>query len=552
MKCNISLDGDSLKVVSGYSPILVDRFRAIPGSKPHFANGKFQYWTFPIMPDVVLMTLDVCGLIPAMLDPDVRKVVEDQTKKASPRTPVDRSIINGYEFKTEPYDHQRENFARSLTEDRWLFADEQGTGKSMPLCNRLRTLMAEPRNILVICPKSVVPGWRDQLREHAGLDCVMVVGTMNQKKKKLADSTPIKVAGYETVLSMDESFSEIDWYAIIIDEVQKVKNFTAQVSKCVQRLSEKATCVWALSGTPAPNGLEDWQGVLAAVKPGLLPIATKTAFEARYCFKARVGESGPFKIAGYRNVEELHGYIGSVTSRITKAEALDLPEKVISSRYVEMEGEQARVYRELRKDAVARLVSLKNEGQLTVRNVLSEQLRLLQVVGGFVPDDAGVMHELPSKCKLSAIRDVMDEVGFKQVVIWAAFVEEANFLAKWFADEYGGDAVMLTGQTPDKERSDNIEAFRKGDARWFIGTAGAGGTGVNGLQVCDTEIYYSRNFRLDCWKQSQDRCHRLGSEKTVSVIKLICQNSVDVRVDERLDEKDAQLEMMLRDPGEML
>lgn len=553
MKCKIEILNDCLKVVVAYSPIVVERFRAVPGAKPHFDQGKFQFWTFPIMPDTVLMVTDICGVLPWMLEPDVRKVIEEHTKKPDARPAADLSLINGHSFKTTPYDHQRANLARTIAERRWLFADEQGTGKSMPLCNRIKMLLdAGDAKILIICPRSVIPGWRDQLREHAGLECVLVTGSKGQKAKRLAERCAIKVASYETILAAQDDFAAIAWDAIVCDEIQKIKNFTAKSSKVIQDLSTRVKYFWGLSGTPFPNGLEDCLGVIAAVKPGHLKATTKTAFDARYTFKARVGEDGPFKIAGYRNVDELHGYIAAITSRVTKAEALDLPPKVISARYAELEGEQARVYRELKKDAVATIKSLKASGELTVRNILTEQLRLLQVVGGFVPDDSGVVHELPVKCKLSAIRDVIDEVGDKQVVLWAAFVAEVDFLAKWLEQEYGGKSVVLTGGVGDADRKTNVEAFTRGDARWFVGTAGAGGVGINGLQVCDTEIYYSRNFRMDFWKQSQDRCHRIGSKADkVSIIKLICENTVDVRVDDRLEEKDAMQEMMLTNPEEL-
>ena len=551
MKCSISIFDDRLKVVSGYSPILVERFRAIPGAKPHYLDGKFAFWTFPVMPDTVLMITDVCGILPGMLDADVRAVIAEHIKTPEAKRQVDLSVINGHEFKTEPYEHQRVNLARTMSEDRWLFADEQGTGKSFPLCNRLK-MMDYSSKFLIICPRSVCPGWIEQLKDHAELDATIISGNPAVKQRKLRESGRIVIAGYETVLSMEADFLAIPWDAMILDEVQKVKNFTAKVSKCIRKLSEKIDRVWALSGTPAPNGLEDWFGVISAIDPTLLPVTTKTAFEARYCFKARIGGDGPWKIAGYRNVGELHGYINSISSRVTKKEALDLPDKVISARYVEMEGDQKRVYKELKNDAVARINHWKEAGQLTARNILSEQLRLLQIVGGFVPSDDGKMYEFPDKCKISAIRDLTDEVGDKQVVIWAAFVAETEFLAKWLDKEYGGGVATLTGKMNDADRNLNIDSFKRGDARWFVGMAGSGGVGINGLQVCDTEFYYSRNFRMDYWKQSQDRCHRLGVKNTVSVVKIICQGSVDVRVDERLDEKDAQMNMMLCEPEDIL
>lgn len=550
MKCAISIFEDRLKVVSGYSPILVERFRAIPGAKPHYLDGKFAFWTFPIMPDTVMLITDVCGILPSMLNADVRAVIASHIKTPEAKRTVDLSVINGHTFKTQPYDHQRINLARAMTFSRWLFADEAGTGKSMPMCNRIAMIRDE--KILIICPRSVCLGWIEQLKIHADMEATIITGNPVAKQKKLRESGNIVIAGYETVLSMESNFLAIAWDAMILDEVQKVKNFTAKVSKCIRKISEKTCRVWGLSGTPACNGMEDWLGVVSAIDPALLPVKTKTAFEARYCFKARVGGDGPFTIAGYRNVEELHGYVSSISSRVTKKEALDLPDKVISTRYVDMDGDQKRVYRELKNDAVARINHLKEEGQLTARNILSEQLRLLQIVGGFVPSDDGKIFEFPDKCKIPAIRDLIDEVSDKQVVIWAAFVAEAEFLAKWLKNEYGGGVATLTGKMNDTDRNLNVDSFKRGDARWFVGMAGSGGVGINGLQVCDTEFYYSRNFRMDYWKQSQDRCHRLGVKNTVSVVKIICQGSVDIRVDERLDEKDAQMNMMLDNAEDVL
>src|SRR5262249_23341697 len=149
-----------------------------------------------------------------------------------------------------------------------------------------------------------------------------------------------------------------------------------------------------------------------------LPTPTKTAFEARYCVKQQVNP-GQWRIVSYRNVQELHGYVLAVTSRVTKAECLDLPPKIHTRRYVSLSGEQARIYRELKRDAVARIRSAKAEGELTIQNILSESLRLLQVVGGFIPDDSGHVHELPEKAKLEALREVIEDLPTDEpLVIW--------------------------------------------------------------------------------------------------------------------------------------
>jgi SNF2 family DNA or RNA helicase len=373
----------------------------------------------------------------------------------------------------------------------------------------------------------------------------------------------IKVVNYEIVQWHPDWFLEgtSDWSMVVLDEAHRIKNFTAKTSRVVRKITEKARYVYLLTGTPAPNGLEDWFGLLEAVKPGKfkddfgLVIKTKTAFEARYCVKSKIGpegQPGPYRITGYRNVAELHAAIASVTSHVTKAECLDLPEKVYETRKVALVGEQARVYRELKKQAITRLRSLKGEGTLTVNHVLTASLRLLQVVGGFVPDDAGRLHELPDKAKVEALADVLEEAGDRQVVVWCAFRPEVAFLDHWLNEHYGAVAV-LTGETPAEERARAIQAFSAGQTRFFVGTAAAGGLGVNGLQErCDTEVFYSRDWNWATYTQAVDRLHRIGCKNAVSVTNLVASGTVDERVAEALERKAALQELLLRDPEEIL
>ncbi len=549
MKTTLSIRSGRLHVQTGYSPVLVERFRAVPG---RLFDGASKTWSVPLAPDTVSMVMDICGLLPWMLPDEVRKAVEKETAAHPKPKPVDRSVLNGHEWKTKPFEHQIDGLARLLTEDRWLDASDMGVGKSLIIANRLK-YMRPGEQCLIVCPKSVIYGWQEQLRDHADLGCIVVDGDRGKRAKLIAKDTPaIKITNYESLIYTPE-ISLKTWDYLVGDEIHRAKSFAVITSKTFRRLSEKARYVYTLSGTPAPNGLEDFHGVLAATKPTLLPVQTKTAFEARYCVKSSLSGDGrpPFKITGYRNVQELHHYIASITSRVTKAEALDLPPKTFSSRVVTLEGEQARVYRELKKDAVARLLTMKQEGTISLRNVLVESLRLLQIVGGFCPDDSGHVHEFDKKAKLSALADVLDEAGDKQVVVWCAFRDEVFFLLKWLANNYGPTTSLIGGMGIE-DRFENIQSFREGTSRYFVGTAAAGGTGINGLAVASDCVYYSRNFSFGDYSQSQDRCHRIGTKNAVSIIKLVAANTIDLRVDESLDRKGDMLNAMLTNPEEML
>jgi len=96
-----------------------------------------------------------------------------------------------------------------------------------------------------------------------------------------------------------------------------------------------------------------------------------------------------------------------------------------------------------------------------------------------------------------------------------------------------------------------IADFKEGRSRFFVGTAATGGVGINGLEVADVEIYYSRDWNLATWLQSQDRLHRIGQKNTVNVISLVAEGTVDMKVAEALERKADLQEMLLVNPNEL-
>lgn len=544
MKVHLEERQGRLWVFTEYSKTLVARFRTLPGWRFH---GEEKAWSFPLHGDVLRMVCDAVGVLPLFLPQHLRSLC-GVGPAAIQKVDVDVAAIDNWKFTTQPFRHQRVNLVRLLNQKRWLVADEQGTGKSWVICNLLAWLThwLSPGNrhhCLIVCPKSVLGTWRDQLAEHAGIACFEHVPAA-----EISRSVPVLpiLINYERLLSTD--CKDIAWQTIVFDEIHRLKNFTGQTHRIARKMSERAERVYGLSGTPAPNSIMDWLGVLSIIDPNLLPVRTKKDFESRYTIKERLPDTNVWLVKGYRNVEELYGYVAQVTSRFTKAECLDLPPKTITPRYVVLEGEQKRVYNDLKKDAVARLVSLKAQGTLSVKNCLSEALRLLQVVGGFVPDDDGQMHCLPEPAKLDALAEVVEDIGNRPLVVWCAFREEVLFLKDFLEALTKDRAVLLHGEMSSAAREESIRSFKDKQARFFIGTSAAGGTGINGLQVAATVVYYSRNWSLTDWLQSMDRLHRLGQTEPVSVIPLIAQGTIDQRVQEALTKKQDMLEMMLQKP----
>ena len=104
--------------------------------------------------------------------------------------------------------------------------------------------------------------------------------------------------------------------------------------------------------------------------------------------------------------------------------------------------------------------------------------------------------------------------------------------------KYGpGSVVDYYGLTPQEERQENIKRFQNDDeCRFIVGTPQTGGYGIT-LTQANTVIYYSNGYDLEKRLQSEDRAHRIGQTKSVTYVDIICEDTVDEKIQEALRKK---------------
>ena len=97
--------------------------------------------------------------------------------------------------------------------------------------------------------------------------------------------------------------------------------------------------------------------------------------------------------------------------------------------------------------------------------------------------------------------------------------------------------VDYYGLTPQEDRQDNIRKFQNNpECRFLVGTPQTGGYGIT-LTQANTVIYYSNGYDLEKRLQSEDRAHRIGQNKRVTYIDLICEDTVDEKIVKALRDK---------------
>jgi len=466
-------------------------------------------------------------------------------------------VAVNYEFKTKPYDHQREAIKRAGDNTAFAFFMEMGTGKSKSLIDNLGQLhVSNHVNFaLIIAPKGVYRNWvtkeiPDHMPDFIARRVIRWVSSPNKQQQEEMRAIRDEFDGLTIFVMNVEAFSSKKgqeagmWLAkkfgssglIAIDESTTIKNPQAKRTKALLKISHQFKYKRLLTGSPVTKSPMDLYSQCEFLGPRTLGFDSFYAYQSRYAITQRrqFGQHQFNQVVGFRHLEELTNKVDAFSYRVLKKDCLDLPPKSYTIRYVSMSEEQVKMYNELRTEAL----TLLDSGELvTAQNVMTQMLRLQQILSGHLKTDNGDIEEVPSK-RLETVKEILAETSGK-VILWSRFRYDIQKLASMLTEEYGeGSVAAYYGDTPDDERQEIVTKFQDPDSelRFFIGNPATAGYGLT-LTEATTVIYYANDFNLETRIQSEDRCHRIGQKNPVTYIDLITENTIDERIVQALRNK---------------
>lgn len=461
-----------------------------------------------------------------------------------------------YNFKFKPFDHQNEALRNGMQRTEFGYFMEMGTGKSKVLIDNIGMLYlsGEIDFALVIAPKGVYRNWvTKEIPEHMSDDVphrvIRWVASPNKKQQAEMRSVKDKFKGLTIFVMNVESFSSLkgkqagEWMAralgakglIAIDESTTIKNHKAKRTKALMKIAASFKYRRLLTGSPVTKSPMDIYSQCEFLRPGLLGYDSFYTFQARYAVVQRktMGAHAFQQIVGFKNLDELTEKIDMFSYRVLKKDCLDLPEKIYTVRYVGLTKEQRDMYNQIREYA---MVMLESGEMSTAPAVITQMLRLQQIMSGHLKTDDGDMLYFPSK-RMDALKEILDEHDGK-AIIWSRFRHDIQSITEMLNKEYGqGCASAYYGDTPDDERNDIVMRFQKSNAlRFFVGNPATAGYGLT-LTEANLVIYYTNDFNLETRIQSEDRAHRIGQKNNVTYVDLITEGTIDERIVKSLRSK---------------
>ena len=407
--------------------------------------------------------------------------------------------------------------------------------------------MGKVERLLIVAPTSVVAVWPKELQEYAKFKytCKTLLGEKKQRIKQIDDLLKFPFKALKVAVINDEStwrpeilekLKEFDADMVIADESQRIKTYDAAQSKAMHELGDQARYKLILSGTPVQTAAIDiWSQYRFLDKTVFGDNFFK--FRGRY---AIMGGYGNKKIVGYKDLEGLIKKEHSIAFRVTKDEALDLPEQTFETRKIQFNQKEKNLYERIKKDSYA---ELDGGGHITATTVLTRLLRLQQLAGGFLVQDDAQKPQLVSRAKLDALADIIEDyvIGSgKKLVIFARFIAEVKAIME-LADKVLPKElkqVAIYGDIKKEDRGDIVKQFQEDPKTvLFIGQIDTAGTGIT-LTAADTCVYYSKNFNYATYSQSLSRIHRIGQRNCCTYIDLEIEGTIDELISKALSRKE--------------
>jgi SNF2 family DNA or RNA helicase len=306
---------------------------------------------------------------------------------------------------------------------------------------------------------------------------------------------------------------------LVVDESHRIKNHLAERTRRCKILGSKSLYRRILTGTPIAKNIVDAWSQFNFLDMGILLCPYLRVFRDRYCVMG--GWQGK-QVLGSKNVEQFYLSIAKHSSRLTKAEVLDLPEKQYVTVPYKMSDKTAALYQQAKRELLVRLEGGK---VIEIATVATALLKLQQITGGFLMEGEQ-MFPIGNE-RIEVMMEMIEQIS-GPVLVWCRFVEDIKRVREALAAVYG-DASTVTyfGETAASERPKAISDFLAGNVRFFVSNPQSGGVGLNLQGRCQDVIYYSNSFNsVDRW-QSEDRTHRLGTVGAVTYYDIVAEKSID-------------------------
>ena len=293
----------------------------------------------------------------------------------------------------------------------------------------------------------------------------------------------------------------------VVHNCHMIKAPATQRGKAVRYLCQSIPNVRLLTGTMAPNGVEDLWGQFACIDP--------ETWKPNYTQFKRVhlitNEYDYGKVIGVQKPKLLEKMVKAGSLTYNRDDIFGPDTWIETVREIDLDRKSRDMY-----DAIVKTWVLEQEEfgvDLEVTHALARMMKLRQLTSGFLSTDEGIIEVNTHKLDL-----VMEDLGDiiranEKAVIFHQFKHEGEIYG---TRTLGVPVYRIDGSTPSEERAHRVSEFTnlKGPAVFVINTH-AGGIGIS-LASASHALFVSQSYSYAVETQARDRIYSPGKVRTVT------------------------------------
>ena len=247
-----------------------------------------------------------------------------------------------YEFKTKPFDHQKDVLQESWAESHYALFMEMGTGKSKVVVDNMAVLnqTGQINAALIIAPKGVFDNWVMQEIPTHMPDKVSVqllrwqpnlTKTFEEKLTTLVlepfnglKILVMNVEGLSTAKALKAAtlfLTKNPNNMVVVDESTTIKNRKAKRTANIIGLRNHSKYRRILTGSPITKSPMDLYAQCEFLKPGLLGFKSYYAFRARYCAMRPLSNEGNRQIDALMKNTQVGQQLSAMQNQMTSPNA---------------------------------------------------------------------------------------------------------------------------------------------------------------------------------------------------------------------------------------
>lgn len=418
-----------------------------------------------------------------------------------------------------------------------------GLGKTVQVLAYLEKLREQDKNarVLLIVPASLLGNWQKETERFApSMDMLILHGKTSKALEMLyrESATFLTVTTYGMAVRIP-ALQEETWSAVILDEAQSIKNPGTKQTREIKKIPAHMRI--AMTGTPIENDLSNLWSLFDFLNKGML--GSSKEFRA-FCKDL---DENP---EGYAHLRAMISPFMLRRVKTDKNIIADLPEKIEQTDHVRLSKKQIVLYRKAVSDLEKSLRTA--EGIKRKGLVLSTITRLKQICNH--PDQylgQQVFSESDSG-KFLLLREICQTIYEKRerVLVFTQFKEITKYLSAFLEDIFHAKGGIIHGGVRASKRDQIVEAFQGETYMPFLVlSVKAAGTGLN-LTRASHVIHFDRWWNPAVENQATDRAYRIGQDKNVIVHKLVCESTIEEKIDAMLQSKRELAENVIGSSGE--